>query len=179
MKILSTEILLKTKFLEMKATEYKDNKDQTKFWVWVSRPNKVKSVVIVAKVLDKLAVIKEYRIPISDYEFGFPAGLIDKDESIEEAATRELKEECGLTLTKVLKVSPFVYNSVGLTDESSAILYCEAVGEISLKENEASEDIQAYLMNKEDILNIMQNPNNKIGCKAWIIFNQFIETGKV
>lgn len=188
MKIKDTEYLLRTQFLDLKATEYEDNNGNQKFWVWAQRPSNKKAVVIVA-VVDKgfrvhnkssykrdlrLVVIKERRIPIQDFEYGFPAGLVNDGEDPIEAAKRELTEETNLELKRVIQVSPYVYNSAGLTDESAAIVFCEAEGKASTKNNEASEDIEVILANQEQIQSILENKEAKIGAKAWIIFNQFI-----
>jgi len=187
MKIIGTEILLKTQFIDMKATEYEDQKGETKYWVWAQRPNARKAVVIAAVVDNgflpgpapykrdlKLVVTKEFRVPISDYEFSLPAGLIDENESIEETAAREFFEETGLKIKRIIQTSPFVYNSPGMTDESAAIVFCEAEGEPSTQNNEASEEIEIIIADKNKIKEILDDPKNKIGAKSWIIFNQFI-----
>ena len=40
-----------------------------------------------------ILVCKEFRYPLNDFCYEFPAGLIDEGETPEEAAIRELKEE--------------------------------------------------------------------------------------
>ena len=47
---------------------------------------------------EKYLMIQEFRIPIRDYEIGFPAGLIEENENIKDAINRELKEETGLEM---------------------------------------------------------------------------------
>ena len=67
---------------------------------------------------NKLVITREYRVPLDDYEVGFPAGLVDAGESVEQAVRRELKEETGLNLSRVICTSPPLYPSAGMTDES-------------------------------------------------------------
>ena len=70
------------------------------------RPDAVVIVPIIKTALgNRLVVTKEFRVPIWDYEYGFPAGLIDADEDIAETVKRELKEETGLDLVKINQVS--------------------------------------------------------------------------
>lgn len=194
MKILGTENLVKTQYLDLKATEYEDTKGAKKFWVWCQRPNGMKAVLIAA-VVDKgwltlptgagykrdlrLVVIKEFRVPLQDYEWGFPAGLVNKDEDIVEAAKRELTEETGLKVKNVLLKSPYAYNTAGLTDESIAMVYVECEGEISKEGHEASEEIETFLMTPEEVRQLLNDPNKKFGAKAYIIMNYFARQGNI
>jgi ADP-ribose pyrophosphatase len=154
-------------------------------WDFVSRKEKpdiltksqtVDAVVIAAVHKDKkgeksLVVIKEFRYPIGDYEWGFPAGIVDPNESPEDAAKRELFEETGLKVSRVIDVSPPIYSSAGLTDECCRIVVVEASGEISTKHQEEDENIETYLMSKSELEKLANRigkyKNAKIGAKAW------------
>ena len=93
-------------------------------WIFASRKNDPfknndpDAVVIVATVDTiegkKIVITKEYRAPINDYEYGFPAGLIDTDKTIEYTVENELKEETGLNLKKIIGKSNIVVSSAGL-----------------------------------------------------------------
>ena len=192
MKIIGTEILLKTQFIDMKATEYEDQKGETKYWVWAQRPNARKAVVIAAVVDNgflpgpapyktdlRLVVTKEMRIPLGDYEWGFPAGLIDKNEDPIKAATRELKEETGLTIKKVIRYSPFIYNTAGMTDESISMVYVECDGELNKDGLEDSEDIETFLMTQEEVAELLKDETKKFGAKAWMIMDNFARNNTI
>ena len=56
------------------------------------------AVVILASTPDnKWIIIEEYRHPMKNYIFSIPGGGMEKDESWQEAAKRELLEESGYT----------------------------------------------------------------------------------
>lgn len=179
MKILRKEIVRESTFLNLCATVYRDQKGKTRVWTWVERPNERKAVLIVAQVGSRLAVIREYRVPIGGYEWGFPAGLLDGDEPIETTARRELKEETGLEISKIHKVSPFVYNSAGITNESIAMVYASAKGEVSKKNLESSEDIETFLMDQAEVKKMLKDTDKMFGAKAWIILDYFATTGQL
>lgn len=92
MEIKSEKIVHATRFLEMMTTQFtvKDSQD-VREWNWCRRPKSQNAVVIIAKVKDSLVVIKEFRVPLNDYEWGLPAGLIDPGEDVKDCVKRELK----------------------------------------------------------------------------------------
>ena len=127
---------------------------------------------------NRLVVTKEFRVPIWDYEYGFPAGLIDDGEDISTAVKRELKEETGLDLVKINHVSMPVYSSAGMSDESCVMVMVEVAGEISNKWLEDVEDIEAILMDVEKIRGLLAS-GKKISAKAWGLFYHYAFTGKI
>ena len=64
--------------------------------------NKADGVIIYSVYRDekekkeKLVLIRQYRCPLDDYIYEFPAGLVDEGEDFKMAGMRELKEETGL-----------------------------------------------------------------------------------
>ena len=78
---------------------------------------------------DRILLIKEFRMGVNGYVWAFPAGLIDGDETAEQAARRELKEETGLNITKIKDILKPSFSCSGVTDEKSVIIFCEVDGE--------------------------------------------------
>ena len=116
---------------------------------------------------DKVVLIRQYRYPIGTYAYEFPAGLVEKGEDYHDSAVRELYEETGLTLTP-LKVDeayqkPY-FTSVGMSDESCAAVYGYASGTVSTDAQEASEEIQVVLADREEVKRILREERVSIMC---------------
>lgn len=116
---------------------------------------------------DRVVLIRQYRYTIGDYIYEFPAGLVEPGEDFHEGAVREMYEETGLKL-EPLKVEevfekPY-FTTVGLTDESCATVYGYASGEISKDAQEASEEIEVVLADKEEVKRILREEKVAIMC---------------
>lgn len=160
-----------------------------KSWVMCSRNDKpienaakADAVVIVATIDTgagkRLVVTKEFRVPIWDFEYGFPAGLIDDNEDIEKTVSRELKEETGLELAKINHISMPVFSSAGLTDESCHMVLVEAKGQVSNRWLDDTEDIEVLLLDVEGIRDLLAS-DKKIAAKAWGLLYHYATAGQI
>lgn len=74
----------------------------------------------VASVAGKLALVRQYRYSIDDWQLELPAGGIEAGETPRDAAVRELREETGLAAHDVISLGMY-YPSAGSTDEECHI----------------------------------------------------------
>lgn len=186
--------LTETKFLSLYDAVYENRKGIEKHWIIASRKNydtlktsffegtedKVDAVVIAAfhEESRKLVLIKQFRIPLNDYIFEMPAGLLDNNESMETAVGRELKEETGLDLIMINhgKTKKKVYLSPGMTDESVDLVYCTCRGNVTTEYVEDDEDIEVVLVSQKEARDVLKT-DMKIDIKVSIILECFAELG--
>lgn len=87
-------------------------------------------MIVFNKDHSKILLNKEFRLGVNRYVYNTVAGLIDPGETAEEAAAREIFEETGLKLTKIIDKLPNAYTCAPVTDEFVPTFICEAEGEI-------------------------------------------------
>jgi len=173
-RVTGEKVIAKTKFLEFKELTYLNKFGDERLWSLVSRVGGSRAVMIVPFYEGKLVVTREFRVPIRGYEYSFPAGLIDDGEDPVTAAKREMREETGLEISKVLAVSPPVFNSPGLTDEALTLVYAEVEGTTSRDGLEPDEDIETLILSRDEVASLMADETNLVGAKAWIEFYHFV-----
>jgi ADP-ribose pyrophosphatase len=189
MQIKEIQKITDLRHLNLFSVRYQDKVGRDKTWTFASRtalddPRKKIDLQPDAVVVvpfhtseNKLVIIKEFRVVLGGYQYGFPAGLLDPGESVIQAGTRELFEETGLRLTKVFRQSPAIYSSSGMTDESVSLLYAACDGSPSSEYTEDSEDIQVRLVSQKGAERLLASPDVRFDVKTWIVLNTFAAHG--
>ena len=173
-RVLDEKVVARSKFLEFKERRYLNKFGDESVWYMASRVGGRRAVMIVPFCGEKLVVTREFRVPIGGYEYSFPAGLIDDGEDPVAAAKREMREETGLEIRKVLTVSPPVFNSPGLTDEALTLVYAEVGGTTSRDGLEPDEEIETLILSRGEVAALMADEANLVGAKAWMEFYHFV-----
>ena len=120
------------------------------------------AVEIIARFPDgDYLMCREFRFAVNDFVWEFPTGMIEKGESPEDAARRELKEETGLELVRVERMLPKCCYSVGLTDEIIVPVIVTVQGEMK-NCSDAYEEIIPYKMSPAEIRELMREPEMKM-----------------
>lgn len=191
MNILQTEKVTNVPHLNLYRTHYEDRNGDPKSWVFASRqdPPRLMSdqwetpdaVVIVPYHVSRqqLVIIEEFRVVLGGYQYGFPAGLMDSGENIVETCGRELFEETGLTVRRVLRQSPPVYSSSGMTDEAVAMVFVECDGTPSNAANESSEDIRTVFVGPADAQALCAGTDGRMDVKTWLVLSSFAQSGRI
>ena len=180
MKITSKSDLMKRKWITLKQAKYLDKNKKPQTWEYISRNDEraVVTVICRSKRYKKLLFIAQPRVPINKVEISFPAGLIDKGETPEKAALRELKEETGYK-GQVVRTSELYAKSAGLSDEKTYFVEC-LVDEHAVQETEmeATEDIQSFWKTPNQFIQMVQTLDSKttsVAAEVWsfILGTQF------
>ena len=135
----------------------------------VTNENKPDGVIlygVYGEQKDKVVLIRQYRYPLGDYVYEFPAGLVEEGEEMGAAGIREMYEETGLVFTPVdagCYCRPF-FTTIGMTDESCGTVFGYCSGEPTSVHEEASEEIQVILADRAEARRILREENVAIMC---------------
>lgn len=124
-----------TRWIKLQTLDYTDQGGNKRKWDMATRTTKsaaagADAVVILALLKSgkssavETLLVEQFRPPIGKPTVELPAGLIDKGESAEAAALRELKEETGYHGV-VMHVSGEVCMSPGMCDETVKVVVVE------------------------------------------------------
>lgn len=189
--IKDARLLTDRKFVNLFEIIYSDKNGNDRKWDFVSRQNPPKLETKAFDVVDaviivpwhvsssRLVVIKEFRMPLNDYQYGFPAGLVDPGETPEQSAVRELYEETGLKATGIRRISPPIYVSSGLTDESIVMVYLDCEGEPSSRNAGSAEDIETVFLSRQDAEKMCTDRDLKVDVKTWLVMDGFAASGRI
>jgi ADP-ribose pyrophosphatase len=189
MHIHKVEKLTNEKWLNLFGVEY-DNAGHKGRWLFASRkkapyqPGPCDAVIIVPVLKKpgeptKLVMIRELRVSVGGPVISLPAGLIDDGETVETTARREIAEETGYELVAVQRVSPALYPSAGLTDESVVLAFVEvrdAGGKPAPQDGEA---IEVLLVDHAAACAMLEAPSSKIDLKAWMVLLMYRQMGRI
>lgn len=164
MKFLKFEKVKDGKYLKNYEITYENKAGKEKKYEIVSR-RELKSiddvggapsgVSIVVTVGDKLLLLHEFRMGVNRSIYNLCAGMLEKDESVEDCIARELYEETGLTVKKIKKILPPSFAAVAISDTTTYIALVEAEGDFDDHSSE-NEQIEAALYTKEEVRRLLE-----------------------
>ncbi|XP_066490378.1 ADP-sugar pyrophosphatase [Tiliqua scincoides] len=161
--IVKEETIAQRKWVKLEQTTYIDPTGKTRVWESVKRTTRKEGVsadgVAVIPVLqrtlhyDCVVLVKQFRPPMGGYCLEFPAGLIDDNETPENAALRELEEETGYK-GDILECSPALCLDPGLTNCAVHIATVTINGDlpVNLKPKQKPEFVEVVSLPKNDLM---------------------------
>lgn len=113
-------------------------------------------VSIVAYQNDKMLLLHEFRMGVNRTVYNLCAGMMEDGESIEKCIARELYEETGLKVKRILTILPPSFAAVAISDTTTYIAFVEAEGCIE-DHTSANEEIAAAFYTREQINELITN----------------------
>ena len=193
-RLIDIKKLTNKKFLNLYETSYKLDDGTTSQWDFASRKplniiddlNKVArekkpdAVNIVTYYHDNnnilhFILIKEYRSPFNAYFISFPAGMVENNETTEEAAIREVKEEVGGESLLVKELIHFASTSAGISNEGNAVVMVEIEPILHKQQLETTEDITVLDMTVSEINEMIEEGKETFELSTLLILKLYLE----
>lgn len=159
MKLIGFEKVRDGKYLKNYELTYLNKSGREKKYEIVSRKDlhtiedigaKASGVSIVVTCHGRLLLLKEFRMGVNRTVYNLCAGMIEARETIEQCIERELMEETGLQIKRIIKILPPSFSAVAISDTTTYIAFVEACG-TPLGAGSDNEQIEASFYEKEEV----------------------------
>lgn len=178
MKLLKIENVDSGKYLKKYEFTYENKAGKEKKYEMVSHHtintpedigNRTSGISMVVLQGDKLLLLREFRMGVNKEIYNLCAGMIEKDESVEDCIKRELYEETGLKLKRIIDVLPSSFAAVSISDIRTNIAIIEAEGEIEDHSSE-NEQITASFYTKAECTELLKTEEFSSRCQVMVYF---------
>lgn len=154
------------KFIELEEISWQGSDGVIRKWDVAERVGRLEAVMIIARLMPSksLVLVKQYRPPVDNFIYEFPAGIIDKGESVENTAIRELAEETGYK-GEIISKTPPTYNTPGLTGESVYQIFMDIDEALPENQNACAtpddgEHIEVVVVEESELINFCEEKMN-------------------
>lgn len=158
MELLKLEKVRDGKYLKNYELTYLNKAGKEKKFEMVSRKEisspkelgaRPSGVSIVAYHGDKMLLLKEFRMSINKSIFNLCAGMLEEGETLEECIERELYEETGLKVKKIISILPPSFAAVGFSDTTTYFAFAEVEGEMEDHTSENEKIVPKFYTREE------------------------------
>ena len=173
MELIHLEKVKDGKYLKNYELTYHNKAGREKTYEIVSRRElespediggKSSGVSIVAIADGKLLLLREFRMGVNREIINLVAGMIEEGETIEECVKRELYEETGLSVKRIIKILPPSFSAVAISDVCTNIVFVEAEGDFSDHTSE-NEQIRPAFYTKEQVKVLLKTESFSSRCQ--------------
>jgi ADP-ribose pyrophosphatase len=184
MELLKMEKVKDGKYLKNYELTYLNKAGREKKYEIVSRSEisspdmlgqRVSGVSVVAYYEDRLLLLREFRMGVNKYIYNLCAGMLEQDETIEDCIRRELYEETGLQLKRIIHILKPSYAAVAISDVKTQIAFVEAEGILSDNTSE-NEKITAAFYTREQVQELLEQEefSSRAQMAAWFFTESII-----
>lgn len=134
------------------------------------------AIAVLPRLPDgRFVFVRQFRKPVEKEVLEIVAGTLDRDEQPDDCAGRELKEETGYSVEKLVKLG-VVYPSPGYTDEKIHIYYASLLPGRKERRLDDDEELDVVCLEPERIEKMISS-GELDDCKtlaAWLLFKKQI-----
>ncbi len=156
-KTISSSLALDEKWFRVRkdVVQLPSGKIVDDYFVWES-PHIVKVIPVTPD--GKFVVVRQYRHAVGKITHQFPAGAVDKGETLEQGARRELEEETGYTAAEIIHLgtgAPYATKITGLMD----VYLAPNAALNGHRHYDEQEETEVVTMTADELLNLFNAPD--------------------
>ena len=121
-KILATRLAEKSRFLQAEEVDLEFSNGERRTHERVSSSGLGAAMIVPMLDDDTVLLVSEYSVGLDHYELGLPKGRLDRDETVEQGANRELKEEAGYGARKLKVIGALSLAPAYMTHQTHVVL---------------------------------------------------------
>ncbi len=132
------------------------------------------AVAVVAELSeDRFVFVRQYRKPVEKAILELVAGGVEPEESAEDAACREVREETGYEVTRISQLGT-VYPSPGYVDERIDIFHAKLWAEPAERSLDDDEDLEVHIHSKDVVRALIRTGQIQDAktMAGWLLFEQ-------
>ncbi len=117
------------------------------------------AVAIIAIKNEEIILIKQYRESVKEILFEIPAGKVEKNETLENAAIREMYEETGYKINSLKKIGTYI-TTPGFSNQRLTIFYTDDFYKVNDKDvygADLDEEIHVEILSVKQFLKLIDN----------------------
>ncbi len=144
---------------------YENNAGETKSYEMVSHNRlqtkedlggTIDGVIVIAVQDDKMLLLREFRMAINRYVYGFCSGMVNENEPARYAAIRELREETGLEVKEFLHQGYSSFPSPAISDTRIIPIFVKTKGAIKPSPS-PNEEITAAFYTRDEVKHLLKS----------------------
>ena len=150
-KTISSKNIYKGNLLDLRKDKVSLPNNKIGYREWINHPGAACCLPILDK--DRIVLTRQYRYAVGEESIEIPAGKLDRDETSEECAYRELREETGFIAEELTLLTSF-YPAIGFANEKIWIYLAQNL----TKDNTDTDDdefVETFVVDFDGALDIM------------------------
>lgn len=122
-----------------------------------------------------ILLTKEFRLGVNQWLIGLPSGMVEKHETTEACAAREVEEETKITEVIIDQVSKPLFLNPTMSNEMVSIAYGHiGSSQVPGGSNDANEEITAFWLPKAELKDYMAKHTDHISLVVWLILQTLL-----
>ena len=151
-KTINKKTVYKNKWINLVSRDIIDNNKILRSFYSVEQQDYVN--IIVKTPSGRFPLVQQFRHAINKVTIEFPSGLLEKKETLQQCAKKEVLEEIGCKITKLYKIST-VYPDAGRLSNKLHFFYGET--NYNKKYFKSENGIKVLLKTKKQIIELIKN----------------------